>query len=82
MKANKNKNADIVVVAFCDPADKSQTSASALELTKKQAEAVVDHLKAWQRPQARHLLAAQAHAAGDGDEPIADRRESPRCRRR
>ena len=46
MKANKNKNADIVVVAFCNPADKTQTAASASELTKKQAEAVVNHLKA------------------------------------
>jgi len=46
MKANKNKNADIVVVAFCDPADRSQTPASATELTKKQAESVVGHLKA------------------------------------
>ena len=46
LKANTNKNADIVVVAFCDPADNSQTAASAMELTKKQAEAVVDHLKA------------------------------------
>jgi phospholipid/cholesterol/gamma-HCH transport system substrate-binding protein len=46
IKANKNKNSDIVVVVFCDPADKTQTAASASELTKKQAEAVVAHLKA------------------------------------
>jgi ABC-type transporter Mla subunit MlaD len=46
MKTNINKNADIVVVAFCDPSDKTQTSASATELTKKQAESVVGHLKA------------------------------------
>jgi phospholipid/cholesterol/gamma-HCH transport system substrate-binding protein len=45
MKANGNKHADIVVVAFCDPADNTQTPASATELTKKQAEAVVNHLK-------------------------------------
>jgi phospholipid/cholesterol/gamma-HCH transport system substrate-binding protein len=45
MKANKNKHADIVVVAFCDPADQTQTTASALELTKRQAGAVVNHLK-------------------------------------
>ena len=46
MKANGNKHADIVIVAFCDPADLTQTPASATELTKRQAEAVVNHLKA------------------------------------
>jgi len=46
IKANKNKYAEVVVVAYCDPADKTQTTASASELTKKQAEAVVGHLKA------------------------------------
>jgi hypothetical protein len=45
IKENKNKNAEVVVVAFCDPADKSQTAASATELTKKQAEAIVNHLR-------------------------------------
>jgi hypothetical protein len=46
MKANGHKHADIVIVAFCDPADPTQTPASSTELTKRQAEAVVDHLKA------------------------------------
>ena len=46
MKANGHKNAEIVVVAFCDPADTTQTPASATELTKRQAEAVINHLKA------------------------------------
>ena len=45
MKANGNKHAEIVIVAFCDPADSTQTPASATELTKHQAEAVVNHLK-------------------------------------
>ena len=36
----------MVVVAFCDPADKGQTPASAVELTRKQAEAVIEFLKA------------------------------------
>jgi phospholipid/cholesterol/gamma-HCH transport system substrate-binding protein len=45
IKANANKNAEVVVVAFCDPADKGQTAASASELTKKQAEAVANHLR-------------------------------------
>jgi hypothetical protein len=46
IKSNPNKHADVVVVAYCDPADSTQTAASALELTRKQAEAVVNHLKA------------------------------------
>jgi hypothetical protein len=46
MKANGHKKAEIVVVAFCDPADTTQTSASATQLTRHQAEAVVNHLKA------------------------------------
>jgi len=46
MKANGNKHADVVIVAFCDPADPTQTPSSASELTKRQAEAVVNHLKA------------------------------------
>jgi hypothetical protein len=45
IRQNTNKNADVVVVAFCDPTDKTQTPASALELTRKQAERVVEHLK-------------------------------------
>jgi hypothetical protein len=45
LKANKSSGAEVVVVAFFDPADKSQTTAGALELTKKQAESVVTHLK-------------------------------------
>ena len=45
IRQNTNKAADVVVVAFCDPMDKTQTPASALELTKKQAERVVEQLK-------------------------------------
>jgi hypothetical protein len=45
IKANTNKNADVVVVAYADPADKTQTPAAAMELTKKQAEKVVDYFK-------------------------------------
>lgn len=40
-----DKNAEVVVVAFCDPADKGQTPASALELTKKQSEVAVEFLR-------------------------------------
>jgi phospholipid/cholesterol/gamma-HCH transport system substrate-binding protein len=46
MKANGHKHAEIVIVAFCDPADTTQTPASATELTRHQAEAVVNHLRA------------------------------------
>jgi hypothetical protein len=44
-EAPKNKEAEVVVVAFCDPHDPGQTPASALQLTRKQAEAVVEYLK-------------------------------------
>lgn len=45
LKANGHKQADIVVAAFWDPSDKTQTPASALELTRRQAEAVIAHFK-------------------------------------
>ncbi len=45
IKENKHKNSEVVVVSFVDPADKTQTPASAQELSKKQAERVIDHLK-------------------------------------
>jgi len=41
----KNDKAEVVVAALCDPAAKGQTPASAAELTKKQAEAIVEQLK-------------------------------------
>jgi phospholipid/cholesterol/gamma-HCH transport system substrate-binding protein len=46
MKANPNKHADVVVASFADPANRNETPASAEELTRKQAEAVVNHLRA------------------------------------
>lgn len=45
LKENKASGSEIVVAAFFDVKDKSQTNAAALELTKKQAEAVANHLK-------------------------------------
>lgn len=39
-------SAEVVVVSYCDPEDKSQTPASAVELTKKQSELVIEHFKA------------------------------------
>jgi hypothetical protein len=45
LRTVKNDKADVVVAAFCDPNDKDQTPASAMELTKKQAEAVIEYLK-------------------------------------
>lgn len=44
-RGNKVSNTEIVVAAFFDHTDKSQTNAAALELTKKQAEVVANHLK-------------------------------------
>ncbi len=40
-----NDKAEVVVVAFFDPAGKSQTPASAVELTRQQAEVALAHLK-------------------------------------
>ena len=45
LKEKKGAGSEVVVVAFFDPEDKSQTAAAALELTKKQAEAVANHMK-------------------------------------
>jgi phospholipid/cholesterol/gamma-HCH transport system substrate-binding protein len=45
LKVDRNPNSEVVIVAYCDPADQSQTTASALELTRKQAETVMNHLK-------------------------------------
>ena len=45
LKGNKVAGSDVVVAAYYDASDKSRTQAAALELTKKQAEVVVAHLK-------------------------------------
>src|SRR5438046_7078059 len=45
LKENKNSKSEVVAVAFLDPADKAFTPASAYEMTKKQAEQVINHLK-------------------------------------
>jgi flagellar motor protein MotB len=45
LKANKASGSEIAVAAFFDPADASQTPPAALELTRKQAETVANHLK-------------------------------------
>lgn len=43
--ANHSPDADVVISAFCDPKDPGQTSASANELTRKQAETVEEYLR-------------------------------------
>jgi phospholipid/cholesterol/gamma-HCH transport system substrate-binding protein len=45
LKENKVSGSEVAAAAFFDARDRSQTAAAALELTKKQAEAVVNHLK-------------------------------------
>jgi phospholipid/cholesterol/gamma-HCH transport system substrate-binding protein len=45
LKENKAPGSEVVVAAFFDANDRSQTSAAALELTKKQAETIANHLK-------------------------------------
>ena len=46
LRGVQDSRADVVVAALCDPNDRTQTSASAAELTKKQAESVIEFLKA------------------------------------
>ena len=46
LRAVPNPKSEVVVVSACDPNDRGQTPASALELTKKQSEALVAYLKA------------------------------------
>jgi hypothetical protein len=45
LKGPHSDQAEVVIVAFSDPNDPDQTPASAMEMTKKQAEVVVDYLK-------------------------------------
>lgn len=45
LKSGHPKDADVVIAALCDPNDKSQTGASAQELTRKQAEVALEYLK-------------------------------------
>ena len=45
LKSNHPSEADVVVAALCDPEDYRQTASSALELTRKQSETVVEFLK-------------------------------------
>ena len=46
LKGLPNHKSDVVIAALCDPAHVGQTPSSAGELTKKQAEAVAEYLKA------------------------------------
>ncbi len=66
---SKDKNAEVVVVAFCDPADKSQTAGSAMELTKKQSQAVVDYLKGWDAHKAGTFARRKITPLGMGMNP-------------
>ncbi len=45
LKGVKNDKAEVVAAALCDPAARDQTTDGAAELTRKQAEAVVEFLK-------------------------------------
>lgn len=44
LKESSDKS-ELVVVGFCTPTEKGQTAASAAELTKKQAEVALEHIK-------------------------------------
>lgn len=45
LRGVENDDAEVVVVAFADPEDPSQTPGSAFEVTKKQSEVVIEFLK-------------------------------------
>jgi phospholipid/cholesterol/gamma-HCH transport system substrate-binding protein len=45
LKEVKNSKSEVVIAALCDPKVKDQTPASSGELTRKQAEVVLEHLK-------------------------------------
>lgn len=64
-----SKNGEVVVAAFCDPADKSMTAAAAHELAKKQAERIVEHLKARDAHKLGTFSRRKITALGMGMEP-------------
>ena len=74
-----NDRAELVVAALCDPNDKAQTSASAGELTRKQAEAAVEFLKA----QGAHKIGwvsrrkVAAVGLGFGPAPVVEKEPLP-----
>lgn len=75
----KDGRVEVVVVAYCDPADPEQTAASAHELTKKQAEAVVEHF----RSRGLHKLGWTARrkmtplGMGQNPSPVVEREAVP-----
>ena len=40
-----NEASEVIVVAYCNPESRTQTAASAIELTRQQAEVALAHLK-------------------------------------
>jgi len=79
LKGVRDDKAEVVVAALCDPNDSGQTAASAVELTKKQSEAVVDYLKAtgahkmgwWTRRKMTPL------GLGTGPSPVVEKEPLP-----
>ena len=79
VKDSAHDKADLVAVAHADPNDKTQTSASAAELTRKQAEAVVEFLKA-QGAHKTGLVSRRKMTAvglGFGPSPVVEREPAP-----
>lgn len=78
---NRNKNSDVVIAATWDPADKAYTPAAATELTRKQAEAVANHLRACNV----HKLGTFARrkitplGMGVGPSPVVEKDPLPTC---
>lgn len=65
----KDAKAELAVAALCDPAAKDQTAASAGELTRKQAEAVIEFLKSQKALRLSWFSSRKAAAVGLGQGP-------------
>jgi phospholipid/cholesterol/gamma-HCH transport system substrate-binding protein len=79
LKADHPSTADVVIVALCDPDDKSQSSSSAQTLTRQQAEVALEFLKA----QGAHKIGwvskrkFTALGLGQGPSPVVESRGLP-----
>lgn len=81
IKETAARNAEVVAAAFWDPADKSQTPASASELTRKQAEAVVNHLKQCDVHKLGYFSRRKLTplGMGSGTSPVVEKGPLPPC---
>jgi hypothetical protein len=69
LRGRKDKGSDVVVATFADPQDKSETAASARELTKKRSEAAVNLLKEYGVAKMGTFTSRKVTPIGFGFEP-------------